>query len=84
MLEDEFKEFFSAYYQIAYYVNLADFGKMNEQKRKKFYDWLQKETKDLLLKYDHTICANYYVEDMIMSLVKFIARKMDYDLAKER
>jgi len=79
MTEQEFKEFFSEYYKIVYYINLANFGSMTEAKRRKFYEWCQKETKAMLKKYDHTICANAYVEDLIMSLVRFVARKMEVD-----
>jgi len=84
MNEDEFKQLFSEYYKVMYYINLANFGSMTEAKRRKFYDWLQRETKQILLKHDHTYCANEFVDDLIMSLVRYTARKMEFDIAQTK
>lgn len=85
MSELVFKNFFSDYYKIVYYVNLANFGTMDEEQRGKFYDWLQKEVRNLYKKYEgHTICAGHYINDLVDSLTAYVVRKMDFDVAQER
>lgn len=81
MLEDDLKEFFSEYYKLVYYINKADFGKMNKTGRRKFYDWLNKEIASIYKKYDHTICANEFVNECMHSVIHFTERKMGVDIA---
>lgn len=81
MLEEDLKQFFGDYYKLMYYINKADFSKMDRKDRHKFYDWLNKEIKHIYAKYNHTTCATAYVNECMHSVIRFAERKIGVDIA---
>ena len=79
MTEEQFKEFFREFYQIAYYSNKADYSKMDFDQRRKFEKWLSTELKKLQEKMRRTSCGNTLMEGMTTAIIDYVVRKMDME-----